>query len=195
MSAANPQAPAVAASRLALTCAFMAACASSPADRTASSVAVPPPPANAADASYDWHALLPAPWGTLLKAMPMPLHEVLLFQDESHGIEARTGEDCYTGDSPPPLFLGRPPQEFLLCFEHDRLNRVEAAVRVDAGEAEAVVTRACGRWLKDALTPPASIEACAGRDADTDWRARLSLMPGAATASLTLMLAAAPRQP
>src|ERR1700732_3251517 len=45
----------------------------------------PPPPAHEpADASYDWHGLLIAPFGSVLKDIPAALHEVLLFRDEAH---------------------------------------------------------------------------------------------------------------
>src|ERR1700737_4255137 len=46
----------------------------------------PPPPAHEpADASYDWHGLLIAPFGSVLKDVPVALHEVLLFRDEARG--------------------------------------------------------------------------------------------------------------
>src|SRR5271168_1696921 len=44
------------------------------------------------DASYDWHGLLIAPFGSVLKDIPATLHEVLLFRDEAHGSAA--GEDA-----------------------------------------------------------------------------------------------------
>ena len=37
------------------------------------------------DASYDWHGLVLAPFGTLLKESPIALHEVLLFHEEPRG--------------------------------------------------------------------------------------------------------------
>src|ERR1700686_4317644 len=42
------------------------------------------------DGSYDWHGLLIAPFGSVLKDIPVALHEVLLFRDEAHG-NAATG--------------------------------------------------------------------------------------------------------
>ncbi len=51
----------------------------------------PPPPAAAqvpVDASFDWHGLLIAPFGSVLKDIPLNLHEVLLFRDEAHGNSA-----------------------------------------------------------------------------------------------------------
>ena len=37
----------------------------------------PPPAPPPLDASYDWHVLLIAPFGSLLKDIPATLHEVL----------------------------------------------------------------------------------------------------------------------
>ena len=54
--------------------AMLAACASAP-KRPA-----PPPPKAPLDASYDWHVLLLAPLGSVLKDVRLPLHEVLLFR-------------------------------------------------------------------------------------------------------------------
>src|ERR1700685_1311071 len=71
--------------------ASMAAChapsqRAAPPDRTA--------PANTqepADESYDWHALLIAPFGSVLKDIPVALHEVLLFRDDARGAAAANG--------------------------------------------------------------------------------------------------------
>ena len=55
----------------------------------------PPPQSSAlADASYDWHGLLIAPFGSMLKEVPMTLHEVLLFRDEAHGANAADEAEC-----------------------------------------------------------------------------------------------------
>ena len=48
----------------------------------------PPPAPPPLDASYDWHVLLIAPFGSLLKDIPATLHEVLLFRDEEHNSAA-----------------------------------------------------------------------------------------------------------
>src|SRR6202034_2117205 len=79
--------------------------------------ATPPvhPPAQAdtrppVDASYDWHGLLVAPFGSVLKDIPLTLHEVLLFRDEAHGSAAVDEAECYAADTPAPRFLGRTPE-------------------------------------------------------------------------------------
>src|SRR5271167_2863721 len=125
--------------RLRSVCAFavaaaLAACASS---------SVPPhaaPPAAAvagpAPVSYDWHPLVIMPFGTLLQAIPLILHEVLLFQDAAHPAGGGEQGDCFAiGGAPPPQWAGRRPDEYYLCFVHDRLNRIEALVRLPADGA------------------------------------------------------------
>src|SRR5271154_5888132 len=73
------------------------------------------------DASYDWPGLLIAPFGSVLKDIPLTLHEVLLFRDEAHDGTAVEDAECYAADTPAPRFLGRTPPEYLLCFKQDRL--------------------------------------------------------------------------
>ena len=110
----------------------LAACAA-PAPRGGPAQDSQPAPAQhgaATDASYDWRGLVLAPFGTLLKESPIPLHEVVLFDDETHGTAEADGKDCYGIDGAPPRFVGRQPDQYLLCFDHDRLTRVDAAVRV-----------------------------------------------------------------
>src|ERR1700674_276539 len=76
----------------------------------------PPPPYmhEPDDGSYDWHGLVIAPFGSVLKDIPVALHEVLLFRDETHGTstadDAATLEaECYAADAPAPRFIGRTP--------------------------------------------------------------------------------------
>jgi hypothetical protein len=141
----------------------------------------------AADASYDWHGLLVAPFGTLLKESPIALHEVLLFHDEPHG-GAEAGKDCYAIDGAPPRLVGRQPDEYLLCFDHDRLNRIDATVRLAADDAAQVFARACALWLKNSAPPPEIRNTCEGRDDGIAWSARLENVPGDATVPLVLTL-------
>jgi hypothetical protein len=114
--------------------------------------AVPPNTPEPEDGRYDWHALLIAPFGSVLKDIPVALHEVLLFRDEVHGNEAADDAECYAADEPGPRFLGRTPDEYLLCFKQDRLSRILASVRLTAAEAPEVFAAACASWLKGAAT-------------------------------------------
>src|SRR5271154_162498 len=130
--------------RIGIACsslAALAACVASP---------VPPPPRAAPvekpDTSYDWHSLVIAPFGTLLKEVPVGLHEVLLFRDSAQGGEGGENGDCYALDGAPPPFVGHRPDEYLLCFDHDRLSRIEASVRLSADGAGTAFAEACARW-------------------------------------------------
>jgi len=77
-----------------------------------------------ADDSYDWHGLLIAPFGSVLKDIPLALHEVLLFRDDAHG-NAATGNaavdapavdaECYARRCARTAFRRRTPDEYLLC--------------------------------------------------------------------------------
>ena len=109
-----------------------------------------------ADVSYDWHGLLIAPFGSVLKDIPAALHEVLLFRDEAqHGgasadNASAADAECYATDAPAPRFVGRVPDEYLLCFRQERLARIQASVRLTAAEASEVFAAACSDWLKNA---------------------------------------------
>jgi hypothetical protein len=110
-----------------------------------------PPDARALDGSYDWHVLVIAPFGSVLKQVPLTLHEVLLFRDQARGGTAADDAECYASDAPAPRFVGRTPDEYLLCFKEDRLARIQASVRLTAAEAPEVFAAACTRWLKNAM--------------------------------------------
>ena len=140
----------------------------------------PPPQSPAlADASYDWHGLFIAPFGSVLKEVPLTLHEVLLFRDESHVATAADEAECYAGDTPPPRFVGRTPDEYLLCFKQDRLSRVQASVRLGAAEAPEIFAAACARWSKHA-TP-----ATAGTGAESAGAASDATQTAAAQTAAT----------
>ena len=114
------------------------------------------------DAAYDWHGLLVAPFGAVLKAVPMTLHEVLLFRDEANGSSsgpAATAPECYASDVPAPNIFGRTPDEYVLCFTHDRLSRVQASVRLSAAGASTEFAAACAVWLKNAAAAASTAEA------------------------------------
>lgn len=170
---------------LALSAAAFAAligCHTSPPRVTVPDRAPPPDAAGASardaavqsDASYDWHGLLVAPFGAVLKSIPMALHEVLLFRDDARGspgaenaaagVSTAVAPECYAADAPAPQFFGRTPDEYLLCFTHDRLSRIQASVRLTTAQASAEFAVACARWLKNAAAavPPADAPAAGG---------------------------------
>jgi hypothetical protein len=153
-----------------LTAALLASLAGchAPSPRATSPDRAPPAQSPAlADPSYDWHGLLIAPFGSVLKEVPLTLHEVLLFRDEAHGANAADEAECYAGDTPPPRFVGRTPDEYLLCFKQDRLSRVQASVRLTAAEAPEVFAAACARWSKQA-TPATASPGAVGAGAASD---------------------------
>ena len=150
-----------------------------------------PLPATITDASYDWHVLVLEPFGTLLKESPLPLHEVLLFHDANSRAES-DNKDCYSIEGTPPRFMGEPPDHYLLCFDHDHLSRVDAAVRLPAAEAPQAFARACALWLKDTATTMGSGTACEGRDGRVAFSARLLLPPGDTAATVSMALTDSP---
>src|SRR6202789_2085633 len=153
----------------------------------------PPPEARPLDASYDWHVLVIAPFGSVLKQIPLSLHEVLLFRDQARGGTSADDAECYASDAPAPRFVGRTPDEYLLCFKEDRLARIQASVRLTAAEAPDVLAAACTRWLKNAMqattgaaapgaaagngaapeTGAQSADACKGREGSIRFNAHL----------------------
>jgi hypothetical protein len=161
--------------------------------RRAPAVAPTAAPSSATpDASSDWHGLVLVPFGTLLKESPIALHEVLLFHDASPGAADVDSKDCFAIDGTPPRFVGQPLDQYLLCFDHDRLNRVEAAVHLAAAEAAQVFARACALWLKSPASAVANGTTCEGRDGNVAFSARLGLAPGEQTAPLSITLSTAP---
>ena len=175
----------------------MALCAALPLALAGCRAVPPPPPPPAAHepelGSNDWHGLVIAPFGSVLKDVPMALHEVLLFRDDGTADNAAAAVECYAADAPAPLFLGRTPDEYVLCFKQDRLSRIQAAVLLPAAEAEAVFAAACAAWLRNAgaAAPQAGETACEGRDGAIRFRGRLE-QEAESTLSITLDDAADP---
>ena len=161
------------------------------------------------DASYDWHVLLIAPFGSVLKVIPVPLHEVLLFRDEARGAAATDDAECYAPDQTAPQFVGHTPEEYLLCFKQDRLTRIQASVRLGPEQAPEVFAAACAGWLQRAVVsaapapapapapaapapaaaPAPVIDSCEGREGATRFSARLGEEP---EWNLSIVLAGAP---
>jgi len=182
--------------------AALAAChAPSPRESAPDHRATPAPDAHElADSSYDWHGLLIAPFGSVLKDIPLTLHEVLLFRDEAHGTAAVDEAECYAAATPAPRFLGRTPDEYLLCFKRDRLSRIQASVRLTSAQAPDVFAAACAGWLKNALSATTSTgpaggvvqgaetpmgAACEGRDGAIRFSGRLEEEPAQAQIAQT----------
>jgi len=159
----------------------LSACASRP----PAPAPAPPPEAHESDASYDWQALVIAPLGSSLKSVAVPVHEALLFRDETPGATAADEGECYAPDAPAPRFLGRTPDEYLLCFKQDRLARIRASVPLGESEAEAVFREACSQWQRaaaagspdEAAPSGAAGGICKGRTGAVRFSARLGPEP------------------
>jgi hypothetical protein len=161
----------------------LAACAASAPKPAAPPEPAPPP----LDASYDWHGLLVAPFGSALKDVPLTMHEVLMFRDEAGHAAPADELECFSVDGARPRFVARAPSEFLLCFKHDRLARIEATVRLPADEAARIFSDACGLWLKK---PVGSSEECGGADGGITFTGHFDKEPDE-SAQLTIQLDAA----
>jgi hypothetical protein len=153
-----------------------------------------PPHAPPRDASYDWHGLMLLPFGTLLKDSPLTLHEVLLFEDAAQGGGDAEHQDCYAIAGAPPPFVGHRPDEYLLCFSHDRLSRVDASVRLPGESASALFGAACAQWRGTRAPAGQTPDSCEGGDGMTRFSARLAIEPApaaSAPAALSISLFAA----
>jgi hypothetical protein len=190
----------------------LAACAAS--THEIAPPAVPPPPP--LDASYDWHVLLVAPFGSVLKDIPLTLHEVLVFRDDAHRASPADDPECYAVNGAGPRFMTHSPSSFLLCFNHGRLSRVEATVRLPENESAQMVADACAIWAKNTQAPNAaasdgaaasdsnalsastapsastalsdSVEVCAGADGGVAFAARVDKAPDDKDVQLTIQL-------
>ncbi len=174
---------------------LLAAACSSPgpsADHARTQAATAAPSA-ITDASYDWHVLVIVPFGVLLKDSQVPLHEVLLFHDAMDRPETE-GRECYSTPGSPPRFLGQQPDHYLLCFDHDRLGRVDVVVPLPAADAPQVFARACALWLRNTATTMASGTTCEGRDGSVGFSARLIRLSGDTAATVSMSLTDNPPQ-
>jgi len=145
---------------------------------------VPPAPLPL-DASYDWHVLLIAPFGSVLKDIPANLHEVLLFRDEEHNSAAADELECYAVDGKLPRFVARQTTEYLLCFKRGRLSRIEATVRLPADEATKIFADACALWAAKAS---AATEGCEGTESGLAYLGHLDSEAQGAETAMTVQL-------
>jgi hypothetical protein len=175
--------------------------------------AAPEPPAPstpALDASYDWHGLMLLPFGSVLKDVPFTLHEVLMFRDAAQAAQGDDAE-CYAVEQTAPRFLARTPSEYLLCFRHDHLARVQATVILPQEDAARVFGEACALWQRNAQAGPSGADqprpeavrttaaagssgTCEGRDGAVEYGGRLEETVDRADRPFTIRLDA-PAQP
>jgi hypothetical protein len=157
------------------------------------------------------------PFGTLLKDMPVALNEVILFHDAAgtsaagapaaggsaigspaagSANDAESGECFSLAGASPPEFLARPPEPYLLCFEHDRLHRIEASVQLAADDAARLKDAVCAQWLGSAEDRALTPDGCVGSDGGVLLSVRSApVAESSATLSITLVdLGLVPRE-
>jgi hypothetical protein len=172
---------------------MLAACATSKHE-----IAPPPPSPPPLDASYDWHVLLVAPFGSALKQIPLATHEVLVFRDEARSASPADDAECYAANETGLRFMTRSPSSYLLCFSHGKLSRIEATVLLPENEAAQIVTDACAMWMKNAQAPNAPASAgsersegsqdCEGADGGIAFAAHIEREPNEEDTQLTIQL-------
>jgi hypothetical protein len=179
-------------------CAYGCASAPHPAASAAPS-GLPTPASESVAPAYDWRSLIVVPFGTLLKDMPLALDEVIMFRDAVGPAASGAPDDSESGDcfsldgASPPQFLARRPDSYLLCFEHDRLRRIETSVHLAETEAEPLFGALCAQWLGRSQDTAGTPDSCAGRDGTVEWRVRRAQGPeSSATLSITLIDARPP---
>jgi hypothetical protein len=148
------------------------------------------PPAAAPAVSYDFTALVLAPFGTNFKEVPVPLTEVLVF----HQPDARRTNDEADCFRPNVVvsFLGHAPVDHLLCFDHDRLKRIDASVTLPAADAPALFAAACADWRRGNPAIAPAPDACEGRQGDIAFSAHLTDGADSDTATVSITLEAVP---
>lgn len=146
----------------------------------------PPPPPPVLDASYDWHVLLAAPFGSVLKDIPMSVHEVLVFRDAERAGAPSDDSECYAVNGAAPRFMARSPSLYMLCFKHQRLARIEATVRLPDGQAAQIFADACALWTKNARAPES--QGCEGADGGTVFAAHIERAPDETDTQLIIQL-------
>ncbi len=146
--------------------------------------------------TYDWHALLVMPFGTLLKDVPFALGEVLVFHDSADQAGGREDRDCYRlRGTAPPRFFARAVDEYSLCFSSDRLNRIEASVSLPSESASTQFAAACAEWQRAGASGAAAPDRCAGRYGSTEFDARLTASAAPAVSSVLIDSAQSLDQP
>jgi hypothetical protein len=131
----------------------------------------------------DWREIPVAPLGTELAALYSGLHEILYFRAaEPAGAdpageppdpgESAIARDCYRANGPVPRVLEHASRDYVLCFTHDRLARVEVVLSLPAAEARTLGQRFCDAWMPDSIATARSENSCGGRSGDAAFRLR-----------------------
>lgn len=111
--------------------------------------------------------------GSTVAQVPFALKEVLLFQGESGDGDAGEGE-CYAAAEPRLRLRGILAEDHVMCFQHDRLVRAEAVLRLPRDVSTDTFPRWCEEWVAGLADVERAAEHCAGREGDTSFDAVLS---------------------
>jgi hypothetical protein len=123
-------------------------------------------------ATGDWRELIPAPFGSVLTNVQLPLREVLLFRDEPRGAAEAEEQECHAKSGSPFMFAGHPTADYVLCFSEERLYRIEVAQRWNSREPAAEFSSMCDRWLKGLSDMERDATRCHGHEGNTEFSAR-----------------------
>lgn len=150
-----------------LCIAGLTACAAKPLQTVP--VVTPPPAVNARALPQgdDWRSLLPVPFGSTVSQVPFALKEVLLFQGENRNANDPDEAECYSKSGVPLTFRGIQADDYVLCFVHDRLFRVETVLRLPKDVPADTFSHWCDEWLNGLSGVDRNADHCEGRDNDT----------------------------
>ena len=144
----------------------LVACAAPPA-QTVPAAAPPVAVARALPPGDDWRSLLPVPFGSTVSQIPFALKEVLLFQGENRSASEPDEAECYSKSGLPLTFRGIQADDYVLCFVHDRLFRVETVLRLPKDVPADTFSHWCEEWLNGLSGVDRNADHCEGRDHDT----------------------------
>jgi len=136
----------------------------------------------------DWRALVPVPFGSGLTQIQFPLKEVILFQGESRGPGGFDDQECYSKSGTAFAFRGADTEDYVLCFFHERLFQVEAALRLPREMPAETFDQWCDDWLSGLADVKRSAERCEGRDQETLVSATLAYDSELAGPLITLVI-------
>jgi hypothetical protein len=161
--------------------------ATAPTAPTASSVRVP-----------DWLEIPVAPLGSALAALYPELHEVLYFQgprsaaEQPGSVEPQPAADCYRANGSSPRVLSHLTDDYVLCFVHDRLTRVEAVLELPVDAARSLAQQLCDAWLPGSLDATRSEYDCGGRRGDAAFRVLRGNRTSESGVSLSIVVSTPP---
>jgi hypothetical protein len=145
------------------------------------------PTAPSRDPSFDWRNLLPAPLGSALQDLHANVHEVLVFRDVRDSADTHH-QDCYRISGQTRRFLGRDADDYLFCYFHDRLDRVELTVTLPVEAPLKSFARYCDYWQNATIGRSRSAVSCQARDGDESFSAELGAVTDGAGAQLTIIV-------